>query len=70
MATTVHQTRHEYLTVAQVGAELGVTKKHVYRKVASGELPATQLGGSGSALRIPRAGLDAWLWSKGVRRSA
>ena len=42
---------------------LDVAPITIRRRIESGELPTVQLGGPGSALRIPRAGLDAWLWS-------
>jgi excisionase family DNA binding protein len=64
MSTTVEA---EYLSVRDVARLLNVSTATVRRHIEAGELPATQLGGPGSAIRIPRAGLDAWLWpdSKG-----
>jgi excisionase family DNA binding protein len=56
----------EYLTVAQAADLLDVHYTTIRRKIARGELPATQLGGPGSHIRIPRAALDAWLWSGGT----
>ena len=47
--------------------ELGVSSSTIRRKVESGELPATQLGGPGSTIRIPAEGLRAWLWSNAAR---
>jgi excisionase family DNA binding protein len=41
---------------------LDVSPTTIRRKIEAGELPAAQLGGPGSAIRIPSAGLDAWLW--------
>ena len=35
----------------------------VRRRIRDGELPAVQLGGPGSAVRVPRAGLQAWLYA-------
>jgi excisionase family DNA binding protein len=55
---------HEWLTVAEVAAELACSEPTVRRRIRSGELPAVQLGGKGSALRVPTAALDAWLWSQ------
>jgi excisionase family DNA binding protein len=52
----------EYLTVAEVAAELACSVPTVRRRIRSGELPAVQLGRPGSAVRVPRAGLDQWLW--------
>lgn len=62
MSTAVHES--DYLSIADVARMLDVAPITVRRKVESGELPAVQLGGPGSAVRIPRAGLQAWLWSE------
>ncbi len=35
----------------------------VYRKIATGEIPAVRLGGGRSALRIPASELEAWLFA-------
>ena len=43
--------------------ELGVSADTIRRKIASGELPAVQLGGSGSRVRVSRAALEEWLTS-------
>jgi excisionase family DNA binding protein len=48
-------------TVSEVADLLGVNHQTVRRKIAQGEIPAVQLGGRGSHIRIPRDGLDAWL---------
>jgi excisionase family DNA binding protein len=56
----------QFLTVSEAAALLGVTHKTVRRKIREGELPATQLGGPGSHIRIPRAALEQWLWSGGM----
>ena len=53
----------EYLTVAEVAAALARSEPTVRRRIRAGELPAVQLGGHRSGVRIPRAGLQAWLWS-------
>jgi excisionase family DNA binding protein len=58
----------EFLTVAEAADLLGVNHQTVRRKIAQGELPAVQLGGPGSHIRIPRAAFDAWLWSGGRLR--
>jgi excisionase family DNA binding protein len=52
-----------YLTVAEVAAELSCSKATVRRRIRDGELPAVQLGRPGSAVRVPRAGLEAWLYA-------
>jgi excisionase family DNA binding protein len=56
--------RREYLTVAEVAAELACSMPTVRRRIRAGELPAVRLGGPGSCVRVPRAGLEAWLWSE------
>jgi excisionase family DNA binding protein len=61
---------HEYLTVREVAAELSCSEPTVRRRIRAGELPAVRLGGRGSAVRVPRAGLDAWLWSAGISTTA
>jgi excisionase family DNA binding protein len=57
---------HEFLTVAEAADLLGVNHQTVRRKIREGELPAVQLGGPGSHIRIPRDALNAWLWSGGT----
>lgn len=57
--------QHEYLTVAEVAAELGCSEPTIRRRIRAGSIPGTKLGhGRNSALRIPRAGLDMWLWGR------
>jgi excisionase family DNA binding protein len=52
-----------YLTVAEVAEELSCSEPTVRRRIRAGELPAAKLGaGRNSAVRIPREGLEAWLW--------
>ena len=63
MTTATHE--NEYLSIGEVAHELRVSEGTVRRRIRAGELPATQLGGPGSAVRIPRAALDAWLWAAG-----
>jgi excisionase family DNA binding protein len=60
LTTPDHQ--REYLTVADVAAVLSCSEPTVRRRIRGGELPAVQLGGPGSAVRVPRAALEAWLW--------
>jgi excisionase family DNA binding protein len=59
---TTPERQREYLTVAEVAAELACSEPTVRRRIRAGELPAVQLGGP--PVRIPRAGLEAWLWSE------
>jgi excisionase family DNA binding protein len=60
----------EFLTVAEAADLLGVNHQTVRRKIAQGELPAVQLGGPGSHIRIPRDSFDTWLWSAGETADA
>jgi excisionase family DNA binding protein len=60
----------EFLTVAQAADLLGVNHQTVRRKIAESELPAVQLGGRGSHIRIPRDAFEAWLWSGGETADA
>jgi excisionase family DNA binding protein len=53
----------EWLTVAEVAERLRCSEPTVRRRIRAGELPAVRLGGPGTAVRVPIAGLDAWLWS-------
>jgi excisionase family DNA binding protein len=57
-------TTSEYLTIQEVAEELRCSEPTVRRRIRAGEIPAVQLGGPGSPVRIPRAGLTAWLWSE------
>ena len=68
MTIAVPQRAQEYLTVAEASAELGVSPKTIRRKIAAGQLPAVQLGGSGAAIRISRRALDAWLRTNSTGR--
>jgi excisionase family DNA binding protein len=68
LTTADHQ--REYVTVAEVAAELACSEPTVRRRIRVGELPAVQLGGQGFGVRIPRAGLEAWLWSGGEETRA
>ena len=49
------------MRIGEVARELDVSPDTVRRKIASGELPAVQLGGSGSSVRVSRAALEEWL---------
>jgi excisionase family DNA binding protein len=50
------------LTVEQVAARLQVSRATVYRLISNGQLPALQLAGPGSTLRISRRELEQWLF--------
>ena len=57
---TIADTR-PYLRIGEVARELDVSPDTIRRKIATGELPATQLGGPGSTVRVSRAALEEWL---------
>jgi excisionase family DNA binding protein len=62
MSTVDHPS---YMTVDEIARELRVSPLTIRRRIAEGQLPAVQSGGPGSSLRVPRAGLEAWLYSEG-----
>jgi excisionase family DNA binding protein len=70
MYNEVAEAGHDFLTVNEAAELLGVTHQTVRRKIAQGELPAVQLGGRGSHIRIPRAAFERWLWSGGETADA
>ena len=55
---------HEFLTVAEVARLLQCSEPTVRRRIREGQLPAVQLGGQRSPLRIARGELDAWLYGE------
>jgi excisionase family DNA binding protein len=62
MSIEVTDRGSEFLTVGECAAELRVNRRTVRRWINDGRLPATQVGGRYTAIRIPRRGLDALLW--------
>jgi excisionase family DNA binding protein len=50
------------LSVSETAQLLGVSTKQIRRLIARGELPALQLGGKASAIRIDRDELRQWLY--------
>jgi excisionase family DNA binding protein len=56
----------EFVTVREVAAELRCSPHTVRRRIHAGEIPAVQLGGPRTGLRVPRAALQAWLYSGGT----
>ena len=56
--------KRPYMRIGEVAETLDVSPDTVRRKIASGELPATQLGGPGSTVRVSRAALEEWLTSR------
>jgi excisionase family DNA binding protein len=69
----VHQTKTagtdaiapKLLTTREVAERLRVTERTVRNWCTNGTLPAIQLGGRRTHLRIPARALEAWLWSGG-----
>jgi excisionase family DNA binding protein len=59
--------RNELLTVEQVAARLQLSKPTVYRLIANGQLPALQLAGPGSTIRIAEYELEEWLFGPSAR---
>ncbi len=53
------------LRIAEVAERLQVPCATVYRLVYDGRLPALQLRGKGSTIRIDEAQLEAWLYDQG-----
>jgi excisionase family DNA binding protein len=53
------------LTVPEVAERVGLSERQVWRKIRAGVLPAVQLGGRGSAVRVPADELEAWLRGPG-----
>jgi excisionase family DNA binding protein len=54
--------RPKWLSVKEVALRLGIHEQSVRRKIASGEIPALQLGGPGCALRVLEDELERWLY--------
>jgi excisionase family DNA binding protein len=61
--TTLEQHRR-LLTVSEAAARLGQSDQTVRRKIRSGMLPAVQLGGPRSAVRIDERDLETWLYAR------
>jgi excisionase family DNA binding protein len=59
----------EMRTVAEVAERLRCSEPTVRRRIRAGEIPAVRLGAPGSAVRVPVAALDAWLWSEPSERN-
>jgi excisionase family DNA binding protein len=60
MNTIEHQ---RLLTISQTADRLNVSTVTVRRLVRRGDLPAVQLGGKGSAVRVAEAELNHWLYA-------
>ena len=61
---TTSAARSAYLTVAEVAGVIHCSEPTVRRRIRDGELPAVQLGRPGSAVRVPRTGLQAGLYAE------
>jgi len=59
MPTQAEQRR--LLTVKELADEWRQHPHTIYRKIAAGEIPAVQLGGKGSAIRVDERELEAML---------
>jgi excisionase family DNA binding protein len=60
--STTELTRPKLLTVKEAALKLRCSPLTIRRRVWSGELPAVQLGGPGTALRIREDELERWLY--------
>ena len=55
---TIADRFQDYLTVSEVAALLRCSEPTIRRRIRDGSLPAVQLGGPHSAVRIPRAAFE------------
>jgi excisionase family DNA binding protein len=62
MVTAEAYATDRWLTVEQVAARLQVSKGTIYRLISNGQLPAVQLAGPRSTLRISQRELEEWLF--------
>jgi excisionase family DNA binding protein len=67
---TVAEPAEKMLTVAEVAMRCHCSAHTIRRRIAAGELPAIRLGGPGTALRVPAAALNTWLYSGGTHTHA
>ena len=52
---------HRWLTVRETAERLRVSEETIRRSIARGKLPAVQLAGKGSTIRIAEHELEGWL---------
>lgn len=64
---TAVERRDTFLTIGQVADRLQVSRATIYRLVGNGQLPALQLAGRGSTLRISERQLEQWLFGASGR---
>ena len=57
----MHTFSARLLTVHEAALRLRCSPPTIYRRIATGELPATRLGNGTAALRISERELDGWL---------
>jgi excisionase family DNA binding protein len=53
------------LTVKETATRLGLHPQTVRTKILRGEIPAVQLGGPGTSIRVDPAELELWLRDEG-----
>lgn len=56
--------RHRLLTLKEAATFTGLHPDTLWRKVRRGEVPAIQLGGRGTSIRIDERELERWLYSR------
>ena len=61
---SVIDVQRRLLSVTEVAERLGVSRRTVPRKIATGEIPALQLGGKHSPIRVDERELERWLYSR------
>lgn len=66
MLTTAN--RHSLLTVKEAAARLRLHPMTVRRMIRDGRIPAVQLGGPGSSIRVAADELERFLAAHGHRR--
>jgi excisionase family DNA binding protein len=59
---TLIDVQRRLLTVSDVAERLGVSRRTVERKIKLGEIPALQLGGNWSPIRVDERELEEWLY--------
>jgi excisionase family DNA binding protein len=60
--TTAVEKSDRYLTIPEVAETLRVSTATIHRLVSNRQLPAVQLAGRGSTLRVSERELHAWLF--------
>jgi len=60
---TFNAVHRRLLTLDQVAERLQLSRRTVERHLAAGEIPALQLGGPRTAVRVDESELEAWLYA-------